>query len=142
MVLHYFAFSTAAQYQQPQISWSEPVRLMALLLLLLPTVLLAADNTPALSLSLSIPLFSSPPPPRSRTAAKGFLLFKDTAELLLLAQTLQRERRFNSLLTVIVQRKVVLGIAEFLRAASDEDVVVAKEILEAGHLGSQDTHRK
>lgn len=69
-------------------------------------------------------------------------MFKGTAERLLCTQTFQYECRLKPLLTVVVQRKVVLGIAEFLRATSDEDVIVTKEILETGHLRSQDTGRK
>lgn len=54
-----------------------------------------------------------------------------------------RQQEFSSAaqldsLTVIVQGKVVLGIAELLRAASDEDVVVSEEILEAGDLRRRD----
>lgn len=111
------------------------VRLMALLLLLLLTVLAAADNTPPPSPRppLSFPLFSSPPPPPPVIAAKGLLLFKDTADLLL-SDVL--------LLTVVIQGEVVLGVTELLRATSDEDVVFAKEILEAGHLRSQDGKEK
>lgn len=37
-------------------------------------------------------------------------------------------------LTVIIQREVVLGVAEFLRPACDEDIIIPEEILEAGNL--------
>lgn len=40
-------------------------------------------------------------------------------------------------LTVIIQGEVVLGVAEFLRPACDEDVIIPKEILEAGNLWGQ-----
>lgn len=42
--------------------------------------------------------------------------------------------KFFSLLTTVIQRKVILGVAEFLRSTCNEDIVVAKEILKAGHL--------
>lgn len=38
------------------------------------------------------------------------------------------------MLTVVIQREIVLSVAKFLRSACNEDVVVAKEILEAGNL--------
>lgn len=42
-------------------------------------------------------------------------------------------RRHHSL-TVLVQRKVILGVAELLGAAGDEDVVVSEEVLKASDL--------
>lgn len=39
-----------------------------------------------------------------------------------------------STLTVVIQREVILGVAELLRSARDENVVVAKEILKASNL--------
>lgn len=38
------------------------------------------------------------------------------------------------LLTVLIQREVVLSVAELLRSTRNEHVVVAKEILKAGDL--------
>lgn len=40
----------------------------------------------------------------------------------------------SCLLTILIQREVVLCVAEFLWSACNEDVIIAKEILEAGDL--------
>lgn len=37
-------------------------------------------------------------------------------------------------LTVVIKREVILGVAEFLWATGDEDVVVPKEVLKASNL--------
>lgn len=38
------------------------------------------------------------------------------------------------MLTILVQREVILGIAEFLWSTCNENVVITKEILQAGNL--------
>lgn len=42
-------------------------------------------------------------------------------------------------LTVVIKREVVLGVAEFLWATGDEDVVVPEEVLKASNLLHQKT---
>lgn len=37
-------------------------------------------------------------------------------------------------LTAVIQHKIILGITVLLRAACNEDVIVAKEVLQAGDL--------
>lgn len=39
-----------------------------------------------------------------------------------------------STLTVVIQREVILGVAEFLRSTRDENIVLTKEILKASNL--------
>lgn len=39
-----------------------------------------------------------------------------------------------SMLTVVIQREVILGVAEFLWSTRDENIVVTKEILKASNL--------
>lgn len=46
-----------------------------------------------------------------------------------------------STLTVVIQREVILGVAELLRSARDENVVVTKEILKASNLLCRKTKR-
>lgn len=41
------------------------------------------------------------------------------------------------ILTTVIQDEVVLGVAELVRPARDEDVVISKEVLQARHLGSK-----
>lgn len=101
---------------------------MALLLYLFPSVLVAADNTPSPFLLLN-PSFS---------AFSSFffsLLNRVSIHILKLnAAPCENREKFISLLTAVIQRKVILGVAEFLRSACNEDIVLAKEILKAGHL--------
>lgn len=37
-------------------------------------------------------------------------------------------------LTIIIQREVILGIAEFLWSTCNEDIIITEEILKAGNL--------
>lgn len=37
-------------------------------------------------------------------------------------------------LTIIIQREVILGIAEFLWSTRNEDIIITEEILKAGNL--------
>lgn len=47
-----------------------------------------------------------------------------------------------STLTVVIQREVILGVAELLRSARDENVVITKEILKASNLLCRKTKRQ
>jgi hypothetical protein len=40
-------------------------------------------------------------------------------------------------LTILIQREVILGIAELLRATGNEDIIITKEILKTGDLEEQ-----
>ena len=38
------------------------------------------------------------------------------------------------MITVLIQREVVLGVAELLRSTRNEDVIIPKKVLQTGHL--------
>lgn len=47
---------------------------------------------------------------------------------------LESGSRVVSRLTVVIQREVILGVAEFLWSTRDENIVLTKEILKASNL--------
>lgn len=41
-------------------------------------------------------------------------------------------------ITILIQREVILGVAEFLRSTCDEDVILPKEVLKASNLEGEE----